>query len=126
MENKPIPNKARASKNKNANRNLWIIGSVLVVGIIGVICVIAAVIILNNQVLATATNPHSLITPTIDSRSLQPTGKWKVSTSESEFDNSTTVVLALKAENYIEAWLDTPLPVLILRCKEKKMEVYVN
>lgn len=53
-------------------------------------------------------------------------GKWSVSESRSEFDDSPTVVLALEGERPIEGWLTDPvLPTLILRCQEGKTESYV-
>ena len=52
-------------------------------------------------------------------------GKWRVTKSKSQFDDSPTVVLALKAENTIRGWLATSIPVLLIRCQERKTEVYV-
>lgn len=40
-------------------------------------------------------------------------------------DDSQTVVLRLRAEHEIQGWLDTFLPVLYVRCKEKKLNVYI-
>jgi len=52
-------------------------------------------------------------------------GKWRVSKSKSQFDDSPTVVLALHAENTITGWLATSVPILIIRCQERNTEVYV-
>jgi hypothetical protein len=52
-------------------------------------------------------------------------GKWRVSKSKSQFDDSPTVVLALRAENSIRGWLTTSIPVLFIRCQERRTEVYV-
>ncbi len=53
-------------------------------------------------------------------------GKWQITTGKSDFDDSTTVVLSLVAENSIQAWLSTPTPNLIVRCQEKKLAIYVD
>jgi hypothetical protein len=53
-------------------------------------------------------------------------GKWQIKTGKSDFDDSTTVVLSLVAENSIQAWLSTPTPNLIVRCQEKKLAIYVD
>jgi type VI secretion system protein VasI len=52
-------------------------------------------------------------------------GKWQVTESKSQFDDSRTVVLSLLAENGIKGWLATSMPQLILRCQEKRTEVYL-
>ena len=44
---------------------------------------------------------------------------------KSQFDDSPTVVLALLAENSIKGWLATSVPVLLIRCQERKTELYV-
>src|SRR5690348_3730569 len=54
------------------------------------------------------------------------TGKWQTKIDTSSFDYSKTVVLTLPAENTIQAWLDTPLPVLVVRCKEHQLDVYID
>jgi type VI secretion system protein VasI len=52
-------------------------------------------------------------------------GKWQVSEAKSKFDDSRTVVLRLAAENGIKGWLANSIPQLIVRCQERKTEVYV-
>jgi len=52
-------------------------------------------------------------------------GKWHVSETKSEFDDSRTVVLSLDAENAVSGWIATATPKLVLRCKEGKTEAYV-
>ncbi len=52
-------------------------------------------------------------------------GKWRVSKSKSQFDDSQTVVLTLAAENSIKGWLATSIPQLILRCQEGRTKAYV-
>jgi type VI secretion system protein VasI len=51
--------------------------------------------------------------------------KWHVSEAKSQFDDSRTVVLTLAADNRIKGWLATSTPQLILRCQERKTEVYI-
>lgn len=53
------------------------------------------------------------------------TGKWIIATETSPVDDSQTVVLKLNAEKQVQGWLDKFLPTLIIRCKERKIEVYV-
>jgi len=54
-------------------------------------------------------------------------GKWQQSESVSPIDDSKTVVLRLEAENKIDGWLGkTVRPALLIRCKEKKTELYVS
>jgi len=53
-------------------------------------------------------------------------GKWRVSEDTSAFDDSPTVVLLLDSDNSVQTWLDVEVPTLVLRCKEKKLEAYIN
>jgi type VI secretion system protein VasI len=124
--NLPVPKKAQPPRNKKSNKNLWIVGAILVTGFIGIFCVLVIGFLLSNQLPATISPPKPTSVPTITSTPKPFAGNWQVSTSQSEFDNSTTVALSLEAENYIEGWLTTTLPTLVLRCKERKMNVYVN
>lgn len=93
------------------------------------ICVIASFALLNGQQLLTplvsepSQTPNAI--PTFDTP-VPFTGKWQVYTSTSAFDGSTTVALNLEAENYVQGWLTTSLPSLVLRCKEGKVDAYVN
>jgi type VI secretion system protein VasI len=66
-----------------------------------------------------ATQTAAAIIPTAS------TGKWKTEISTSAMDDSQTVVMKLPAENEIQGWLDPVLPVLFVRCKEHKLDVYV-
>ncbi len=128
--NSMLPNVQPSKSKKKNNKNLWIIGSVFGVAVIGVICVLAIGILLKNPLSATITAPQSTIAPILVSTQTNApapsSGKWQVSTNKSEFDNSTTVVLSLEAESLIEGWLTKTLPTLILRCKEREINVYVN
>ncbi|OHB72424.1 MAG: hypothetical protein A2W23_07650 [Planctomycetes bacterium RBG_16_43_13] len=62
---------------------------------------------------------------TLSTSKLTGTGKWRISTETSPIDDSKNVYLALSAEESIKAMLGTSLPVLFLRCKENKTEVYI-
>ncbi len=53
-------------------------------------------------------------------------GKWQIDTSTSSFDDTTTVILSVSANIPIEAWLDNPTPILVLRCKENRIAVYIR
>jgi hypothetical protein len=128
--NKSTQNKIQPSRSKNNNKNLWIIGSIIVMGVISIICILAIGILLNNQ-LPVTTTPQSTIAPTLaptqtNTPAAPFTGKWQISTSISEFDNSTTIALSLEAEDFIEGWLTTTMPTLVLRCKERDIAVYVK
>lgn len=61
----------------------------------------------------------------VDPVSVAQSGKWRLIKSESQFDDSRTVVLTLVAENSIKGWLATSMPQLILRCQEHRTEAYV-
>jgi hypothetical protein len=124
--NKPTSPKNQNPGSKKSNKNLLILGIVLGIGVVGLICVLAIGILLSNQAPTTVSTPKPTVAPTRTSTPKPFTGKWQVSTKKSEFDNSTTVTLALEAEKYVEGWLTTTLPYLVLRCKEREMDVYVN
>lgn len=51
---------------------------------------------------------------------------WKVKTSKSDMTDQIEVVLTLKADNTVVGIIEPVRPVLILRCKEGKFEVFVN
>ncbi len=54
-----------------------------------------------------------------------PGSKWRVSTEVSKIDDSTTVVLELRADSSISGWPGkTFTPSLIIRCKERRTEAY--
>lgn len=113
-------------KNKKQNRSRWINYLIFGVGAFGLICACLifsptlGYMFFNRQPVTSVAENQISQTPT------PPAGKWRVSTSISELDDSTTVVLSLDAENYVQGWLDNALPRLILRCKEKEINAYVN
>ncbi|MDR0274124.1 MAG: type VI secretion protein [Burkholderiaceae bacterium] len=52
--------------------------------------------------------------------------KWRVDKETSRMDDSTNVMVSLEAESNISGWPSkTYTPSLVLRCKEKKTEVYI-
>lgn len=53
------------------------------------------------------------------------TGAWESSEGVSAMDGSKTVTLSLAAENEIRFWLGSSRPHLVVRCREKKTDVYV-
>ncbi len=127
---KSTQNKLLPSRSKNNNKNLWVIGAILGISVIGVICVLSFGVLLTNQLPATTSTSQSTIAPTLpptQTNTPPPSkGKWQVTTSKSEFDSSTTVLLSLDAENTVEGWLTITLPTLVLMCKERELNVYVN
>jgi type VI secretion system protein VasI len=118
--------KIQPSVSKKSSKNLWIIGATFGIGVIVIICVLAISIRLSNQPPLTISAQKPTIAPTKASTPKPFTGKWQTYTKKSEFDGSTTVILGLEAENYVEGWLTTTLPILNLRCKEGKIDTYVN
>ena len=59
-------------------------------------------------------------------RSASAVSKWHVKSETSPLDDSKNVFLSLPAESSIEGWpAKTFLPVLQIRCKEKKTEAYI-
>jgi hypothetical protein len=49
--------------------------------------------------------------------------RWTVNRSESEMDGSELVTISVPAERPISTWLSSKLPLIIIRCKERKLEV---
>ena len=65
--------------------------------------------------------------PTAPTAVSAPVNKWRIGRGESSFDDSQTVVLSLTAELSINGWLGkTATPTLVLRCKERKTEAYIQ
>lgn len=54
-----------------------------------------------------------------------PVTGWHVSTGVSEMDGSPTVSLSLSAEGEIQGWMESRTPMLYIRCRENKTDVYV-
>jgi type VI secretion system protein VasI len=54
-----------------------------------------------------------------------PTDKWRVTESNSPMDDSKTVVLTLVSENEIQGPIGAVKPSLIVRCQQKKTDLYV-
>lgn len=52
--------------------------------------------------------------------------RWQVSYDVSKMDDSKTIIMAVNAENTIQAWLAEPRPTLIIRCQEKKTDLFIN
>lgn len=55
----------------------------------------------------------------------KPSDAWQVSEQTSPMDGSQTVSLSLLSEDQIQGWLESEHPALVIRCEEKKTEVYV-
>lgn len=59
-------------------------------------------------------------------RSTATVSKWLVNKEISPIDDSTNVILSLRADSSISGWpRKTYTPLLILRCKEKETEAYI-
>jgi type VI secretion system protein VasI len=50
---------------------------------------------------------------------------WKISTSRDPMNDAQNIDASIQADNQVQAWLDTPRPVLHVRCSDGKMSVYV-
>jgi hypothetical protein len=55
-----------------------------------------------------------------------PTDKWHVTEKQSPMDDSKTVVLAVDSDDEVQGPLGKVRPSLILRCQEKKTDIYVT
>jgi type VI secretion system protein VasI len=56
----------------------------------------------------------------------ESTSRWIASESKSEMDSSKSYGVGLQSENEIEGWLKKSKPILYVRCKERKIEVYIS
>jgi len=54
-----------------------------------------------------------------------PTDKWHVTEEKSPMDDSKTIVLTLDSDDMIQGPLGAVRPSMIVRCKEKKTDVYI-
>lgn len=50
---------------------------------------------------------------------------WQVERTTSPMDGSKTITLTLPSENQVQAWLEQETPTLVIRCQERKTEVYI-
>ena len=53
------------------------------------------------------------------------TSDWQVDVSRSEMDDSPVITLGLLSNNSIKGWLRSFTPMLVVRCKENKTELFV-
>src|SRR5882724_4594703 len=51
--------------------------------------------------------------------------KWKELETASKMDDSPGMTLYIEAENTIEGWLQKSLPILTVRCKEGKIDLFI-
>jgi type VI secretion system protein VasI len=63
--------------------------------------------------------------PAADAVQTQSLDKWQISEKRSPMDDSKTVVLSLDADNDIHGPLGEKRPTLIVRCQQKKTQIYV-
>jgi type VI secretion system protein VasI len=75
---------------------------------------------------ATPTTKATVAPTTEPTATPMPMGKWSVDHGKSSFDDSRTVVVSLDAEGDISGPYETYRPSIILRCKEKETEAYIN
>jgi len=53
-------------------------------------------------------------------------GKWLVHTERSKMDDSETVSVGVNADERVKGWLISATPTLLVRCQEKKLEVFID
>lgn len=78
------------------------------------------------MVLGNLAKTNSSDAPVVSSSKPVPKDNWQISRSVSEMSNTKTIIIGISAESPIQAWLSTPTPKLIIRCKEKSTDVFVN
>lgn len=61
-----------------------------------------------------------------ESKPVSEPSKWIESNDTSPMDGTPTRVFALSAEHEIQGWLKTQTPMLFIRCKERKIDLYIN
>jgi len=66
---------------------------------------------------ATTSSPATGVPP--------PGGKWTEARQASQMDDTQGVTFHLEAENSVEGWLKRGKPSLIVRCREKRTDVYM-
>jgi hypothetical protein len=72
-----------------------------------------------------ATGEHSIPIATSNTKTDVAQG-WTMSEDVSAMDGSKTIVLGLDAVGEVKGWLESTKPTLVIRCKEKKTDLYVN
>jgi hypothetical protein len=83
--------------------------------------------ILLGAVLLSATSDAAAPAKKAPARAAPASGGWTVAETKSAIDDSKTVVLALRANNNIAAWpRQVSRPMLFARCKEGKVDLFIN
>jgi Type VI secretion system VasI, EvfG, VC_A0118 len=62
----------------------------------------------------------------VKSDAFRRAGKWQVSSGSSAMDDSPGQTLTLQAENQIQGWLKTETPTLLIRCRERKIDLIIH
>ena len=73
----------------------------------------------------TTREASNLNAPAPSSSAATTAPNWQVAISKSPMDGSETVTLTLDSENKFQGWLEQHRATLVLRCQEKKTDVYV-
>lgn len=100
------------------------LGMYIFVSITGLAAVGAGVLLLVSQALLSRVRTESA--SAIGNAPKSNRQGWQVTEETSQMDGSKTVVLALDAENEIKGWLKSTRPALVIRCRERKIDVYAN
>jgi len=64
--------------------------------------------------------------PAVSDAAAPAGGSWIVKESASEMDGTATVLLSVVATEPIKGWLEEELPILMVRCREKRTDVVVR
>lgn len=109
---------------KHARKGIPVTGWVA----IGVVALVVVVAIQGSGSDSIAAKPAALTggsaSPTSPAVASGP--QWGLSEGKGEMDGSPRVVLAIDADGKVEGWLSSKVPTLVVRCSEKRTEVYVN
>lgn len=57
---------------------------------------------------------------------LETKGKWIAGKQTNPMDDTTSILLSLKANSPVKGWLTTETPTLFIRCHSNKTDVYFN
>lgn len=69
--------------------------------------------------------PRSTPPPIATETPLPKIGKWELGSDVSALDDTTSHFIFLEAETSVNAWLDNPIPALVIRCENRQYDVYI-
>jgi hypothetical protein len=94
---------------------------------VGLIFVVGAIAVLAPEAHDGDASSHAQpVTAVPSPKPSAPLSKWSHHESVSPMDKSKIVTVSLAAEGAVQGWLQKEVPDLILRCEEKKTDLYVR